>query len=349
MNKMNVKFKKITALLLVVLSIVSMAACGGKEPEETTGLTTERTTAQSYLTIGSTELNTVYLTRVPGNSDREPPASNTGAVLGTTSGADASSETDATSNNSSEPPKTQSSQSYPIPSQLALTVPPPSTDTLDYTETEVDEFFSDAVFVGDSISLGWRNYVTSKRASNPAFLEGAQFLVSGSLGAESALWDISSDSVHPTWLGSQMQLWDSIPLTGAKKVFIMFGLNDVGRYSDLDMGISMAVSNYDDLIDKIKANAPDVEVYIISATYVIEGGEMGKVTSANLRKLNEALIDYCEDEDIEFINFADALADSNGNLASEYCSDGYVHQTNAAYDMWTALLRGYATSEMIAR
>ena len=112
--------------------------------------------------------------------------------------------------------------------------------------------------------------------------------------------------------------------------------------------LSMAVSNYDDLIDNIKANA-DVEVYIISATYVIEGGEKGKVTSANLRKLNEALIDYCEDEDIEFINFADALADSNGNLASEYCSDGYVHQTNAAYDMWTALLRGYAAGEYNAR
>ena len=145
-----------------------------------------------------------------------------------------------------------------------------------------------------------------------------------------------------------MQLWNSIPLTGAKKVFIMFGLNDVGRYSDLNMGISMAVSNYDDLIDKIKANA-DVEVYIISATYVLEGGEKGYVTSENLRKLNEALIEYCNEEGIGFINFADALADSNGNLAAEYCSDGYVHQTNAAYDVWTALLRGYAAGEMNAR
>lgn len=347
---MNVKFRRITALILVVLTLAALAACGVKEPEESTGSTmaTERTTAQSYLTVGTTELRTVYLTRVPGASSYEPPAIGTEDVVGTTSGTEAS--TDVTgSTNDDEPSSVQSTQTYAIPSQLALSCPPPSVDTLDYTEEEIDEFFSDVVFVGDSISLGWRNYVTSKRAANPGFLRGAQFLVSGSLGAESALWEVSSESVHPTWLGSQMQLWDSIPLTGAKKVFIMFGLNDVGRYSDVNMGISMAVSNYDDLIDNIKANAPDVEVYIISATYVLEGGEKGHVTSANLRKLNEALIDYCNDEGIEFINFADALADSNGNLAAEYCSDGYVHQTNAAYDVWTALLRGYAVGEMIAK
>ena len=343
---MSVKFRRITALLLAVLALASLAACGGKEPEETTEFTTGSTAAQSYLTIGTTELRTVYLTRVSGNSSAEPPASDSGVVLGSTSGS--SSETETTSGNSAEPPKTQSTQTYPISSQLALSVPPPSTDVLGYTEEELDEFFSDAVFVGDSISLGWRNYVTSKRGSGNSFLNGAQFLVSGSLGAESALWDINSESVHPLWLGTEMQLWNSIPLTGAKKVFIMFGLNDVGRYSDLDMGISMAVSNYDELIDRIKANA-DVEVYIISATYVLEGGEKGYVTSANLRKLNEALIDYCEEEGIEFINFADALADSNGNLAPEYCSDGYVHQSNAAYDVWTALLRGYAAGELNAR
>ena len=108
----------------------------------------------------------------------------------------------------------------------------------------------------------------------------------------------------------------------------------------------MAVSNYRELTGRIKANAPDVQFYVISATYVVEGGEKGKVTSENMRKLTEALIDFCNESGYEFLNFADALADSNGNLALEYCSDGYVHQTNAAYDVWTALLKGYAAGAL---
>ncbi|MBR4941835.1 MAG: hypothetical protein IKZ19_07550 [Clostridia bacterium] len=343
-------FKSIVAFLLVCVSLLTLTACSGTEPEETTvdPASTSATTAYSYITVGTTELRTVYMTRVPGGENSEPPmTSSSGSVLGTTS----VSGTEATSSDTGSlpPAQTQATQSYPVPSQLALSVAPPSTDTMSFDDDTLDDYFSDAVFVGDSISLGWRNYVMSKRGSDPGFLGGAQFLVNGSLGAESALWDISSESVHPSWQGTQMQLWNSIPLTGAKKVFIMFGLNDVGRYSDLEMGIDMFVNNYDELIGKIKANAPDAEIYIISATYVVEGGEKGKVTSANLRKLNEALIDYCEESEIEFINFADALADANGNLASKYCSDGYVHQTNAAYDMWTALLKGYAAGALNAR
>ncbi|MBE6938189.1 MAG: hypothetical protein E7460_06505 [Ruminococcaceae bacterium] len=339
-------FTKLTAILLAVLTLFSLAACGNGEPGETTGPDEAvQTTSQTFITVGTTELRTVYMTRVPGFSGEEPPASDTGVIFGTTGGS-SSESTEATSD---EPAQTQATQTYPVPSQLALSVAPPSTDTLSFEDDTLDDFFSDAVFVGDSISLGWRNYVMSKRGSDPGFLGGAQFLVSGSLGAESALWDVNSESVHPSYQGTQMQLWNSIPLTGAKKVFIMFGLNDIGRYSELETCVDMAVSNYDELIGKIKANAPDVEIYIISATYVLEGGEKGKVTSANLRVLNEALIDYCRDNSIEFINFADALADANGNLAAEYCSDGYVHQTNAAYDVWTALLKGYAAGVLSGR
>ncbi len=344
--KMRINVKKLICVFLSVISLITLVACGSPEPEETAS-TTAATTHKSEITIGTTVLRTVYLTRVPGQvGTHVPPESGNGS---------GETDTPATGDSTIEPPetsepvRTQETQNYAIPDQLALSVPPPSTDTLDFTNGQLDEFYSDSVFVGDSISFGWRNYVMSRRGSNVGFLGGAQFLVSGSLGAESSLWDITEDSVHPLWQGEQMQLWNSIPLTGAKKVFIMFGLNDIGRYAELSTGIDMAVSNYDELIGKIKENAPDVEIYIISATYVLEGGEKGKVTSANLRKLNEALIDYCADEGIEFINFADALADANGNLAEEYCSDGYVHQSNAAYDVWTALLRGYAAGVMSAQ
>ena len=138
-----------------------------------------------------------------------------------------------------------------------------------------------------------------------------------------------------------MQLWDSIPKTGAKKVFVMFGLNDAALY-----GVDKTIENFGTLFDKIKATTPGVQFYVMSATYVKAGGERGSLNSALLRKLNLALIEFCTANGYEFINLADALADPDGNLKAAYCSDGFVHQTNAAYQVWTDLLKGYAASKL---
>ena len=229
------------------------------------------------------------------------------------------------------------------PNSLLPPLAPPSTDTLGLSDTEIFSFFDDAVFVGDSISLGWRNYVMSMRKTDSLFFggsDGAQFLVSGSLGAGNSLWEVTSESVHPSYQGEQMQLWKSIPLIGAKKVFVMFGLNDVALY-----GVEQTVENFDTLFSKIKEAVPDVQFYVLSATYV-KDGRYGQLTSADLRSLNLALIDFCAQNGYEFINIADALADADGNLKANYCSDGSVHQTNEAYGVWTALLKGYAASQL---
>lgn len=238
-----------------------------------------------------------------------------------------------------------SSISVPAGSPL-LPIAPPDTDTHGLSDSQIFSFYQDAVFVGDSISLGWRNYVSKIRKSDSLFFggsDGTQFLVSGSLGAGNALWGISDESVHPSYQGTQMQLWNSIPLTGAKKVFVMFGLNDVALY-----GVDQTLANFATLFGKIKANVPDVQFYVLSATYVKAGGERGKLTSSLLRELNLALINFCNQNGYAFINIADALADSDGNLKAEYCSDGFVHQTNAAYEVWTSLLKGYAAAQLSA-
>lgn len=114
-------------------------------------------------------------------------------------------------------------------------------------------FFDDAVFIGDSVSLKLRNYVIEQRKTDPGFLGSAQFLTSGSLGSGNALWEVSDESVHPAFQGVKMRLEDSIPLTKAKKVFIMLGINDLNVY-----GIDGAIDNYTTLLELIQAAVPDV-------------------------------------------------------------------------------------------
>ena len=111
---------------------------------------------------------------------------------------------------------------------LALNTMP--LDLYGVSEAEAEAWFADAVFVGDSIMLGWKNYNNSNLSSNPDFFGPTHFLCEGSYGAGHALEPVSSTSLHPLYQGEQHLLWESIQMMGAKKVFICFGLNDVAIY-----------------------------------------------------------------------------------------------------------------------
>lgn len=305
-----IPMKKYAIFVLLMAGILLLAACSEGTPQSTT---TDTSATSSAADTATTTPSGIF-TQAPSTGTTE------------------------TSTTSTAPPVT-TVQTSPV--TLTLSIPTPSFDLRGLSEEQADAFYADAVFVGDSISMHWRNYVTKQRQSNPAFFSGAQFLTSGSLGAANSLWPINNESVHPLYQGQQMQLWDSIPKTGAKKVLIMFGLNDVALY-----GVDKTVENMHTLMGKIKENAPDVTFYIMSATYVQKGGEKGKLNSALLREFNEALIVYCTENQVPFINLADALADTDGNLKAIYCNDGYVHHTPAAHEVWTKVLRGFAASQL---
>jgi len=253
---------------------------------------------------------------------------------------------DSTSKTTTPPPTdtaTTPLETSSLPNgSLLLPVSPLSLDISGFDVAALDAWYNDAVFIGDSISLGWRNYVLAQRASTTDFMGSAQFLVSGSLSATNSLWSLDDpNAVHPSYAGQKMLLWDAVPQTGAGKVFIMFGAND--PYWISLYGMDKVVENFDTLLYNIKANAPDAEIILISSTYFISSYSS---TSNTLRQLNLRLIDLCAEKGYGFINLADLLANSEGNLRDDYCSDGKCHLTNSAYAVWTSAFRSYAASRL---
>lgn len=91
-------------------------------------------------------------------------------------------------------------------------------------EAEVDAYFDNAVFVGDSIMLGFRNYAMKRQDTFPG---RPQFLAAGSFSVNNALWPVDDKSVHPVYRGEQHQIWESIAMMGSKRVFLMLGMNDL--------------------------------------------------------------------------------------------------------------------------
>ena len=198
----------------------------------------------------------------------------------------------------------------------------------------IDAYFDDSVFVGDSIMLGFRNYAMKRQDT---FLSRMNFLAAGSFSANNALWEVSEKSVHPVYQGEQRPVWESISMMGSRKVFLMLGMNDLNI-----TGLEGSCEKYEELINKIKESNPGVEIHIMGMTYILKGEDIGKLENNSIREFNGMLEEMAHKNGWGFIDVADALADENGDLAEEYCSDGFAHQNPDAYDVWVTVLRKYA-------
>lgn len=198
-------------------------------------------------------------------------------------------------------------------------------------DLKIDAYFADSVIVGDSIVLGYRNYCMK---STDAALKSMRFLAAGSFSVHNALWPVDEKSVHPLYKGKQQPVWESISMMGAKSVFLFFGMNDLGVDDD-------TCKCYQEVIGHIQECNPGVDIHIISMTYTLKGQGKKRLNNDNIRAFNEEMKVLAEANGWGFIDMATPLADSDGDLAAQYCSDGFVHQTAAAYEIWTDVLRKY--------
>lgn len=210
------------------------------------------------------------------------------------------------------------------------------TDTV-LTDAELAAYYGDSVFVGDSIMVGFRNYSAKKQS----YVHDIQFLAVGSYSAFNAMKPVADKNVHPMYKGKKCQVWNAIPLIGSKRAFILLGMNDISI-----LGLEGARDQYKELIDKILETSPDIEIHIISVTYTLKDQGKGKLNNENLAQYNILLQEMAEENGWGYLDLCTPISDGEGNLAQEYCSDGFVHLSNAAYTLWESKLIDYAKEQL---
>ena len=236
----------------------------------------------------------------------------------------------------SVPAASEPEEILPVEPVITVSVDKTAEELISLSEQGNWDWFEDAVLIGDSVTLKLKNFVTKQRQSVPEYFGGGQFLTSGSLGSGNALWEVSDKSVHPAFQGEKMLLEESIPLTGAKKIYMMLGINDIAVY-----GLEGSVENYKLLMDRILEVVPDAQFYIQSATPICEGAETGGLTNENLEKYNLLLKEMCQEREIRFVDVASVMRDENGYLPREYCSDPDgmgIHLMDEACKLWLGYL-----------
>jgi lysophospholipase L1-like esterase len=121
------------------------------------------------------------------------------------------------------------------------------------------------------------------------------------------------------------------------KVFILIGINDIGRGLPLDV----IANNYENMIVQFQKGTPKTKLYlqsvlpmnddILKADYLKSKGHL-------IIQLNEKITALAKKYNLTYINLHEVFNDGNNNLKPELTMDG-IHIKPAAYVLWVNYLK----------
>ena len=199
-------------------------------------------------------------------------------------------------------------------------------------KTLSSEWFDDAVFVGDSVTLKLSYYAENGELGN------ADFLCAGSLGYGNALMGLDEEgNVHPMLAGKKVTVDVGVSEIDKPKVFIMLGMNDIGLY-----GVDQSIENMKELTRRILSLKPDAEIYIQSVTPMLENMQGDDLNNKSIPHFNEKLKAVCDEQGFHYLHVAQSVADEKGYLVPEYCGDPDamgIHFTDEGCKQWIDYLK----------
>ncbi len=215
--------------------------------------------------------------------------------------------------------------STPVPTPVPTPTPTPEPDWSQPVPAgeavDPDEWFADAVFIGDSRTDGFKLY--SGVTADASFLDYTGLTV----------YDVINGKEVIRSGKEKLSILDALALEAYGKVYISLGVNELGYYDP--EGFAEA---YGQVIDAIQACQPDALLYVQAILPV--NSEKCKandvpyyVTNEGISLYNEVLPALCEEKKVRLVDIPDNLKDASGESPSQLSADG-VHFRKEGYGLW---------------
>ena len=193
------------------------------------------------------------------------------------------------------------------------------------------KYFNDAVFIGDSISVGIKLYEVMQNTD-----------VFASVGI--SLENIFTNKAVKLEDGSKVTIFEALDDKPYNKAYIMLGANSLmSSHEEL-------IKQYGRVIDEVRNRVgDDCIVYIQSVLPVYEELFHQKyphntVTNADIESFNVLLAKLSDQKNVHYLDVASVIKDENGSLPPKYTSDG-LHIGSELYIKWFDYLKTHAVSE----
>lgn len=225
----------------------------------------------------------------------------------------------------------------PVVSMTAKT----TAGTPDPTAAFADEYFSDAVFVGNSLVVGLQK----------SGLVPADFYANIGLSVRQFFEKpfLPSPDGETTSNGSPVLVTAAEALArddSFRKVYLMFGINELG-WTDIDTFISY----YETIIDTILTIRPDAVIYVqailpINETvYSATEGAADYYTNDRIALFNMEIAVMAARKQVVFLTPGEAVMGEDGQLAANATSDG-IHLSASYLGRWKTYLAEHTAEDV---
>lgn len=189
------------------------------------------------------------------------------------------------------------------------------------------DYFSDAAFLGDSLTEGFTEYNIN--------LSGA--LICGYVGIGPDTIVNRTTVSHPQ-RGSEVVL-DLLSQQKPKKLYVLLGTNTLVTTGTDDKFLAY----YGQMLDSLRAAlGDDARIYVQSIPPVRPEvvAEKPGLESSHLQTINESLAQLAAQKGCYYIDLWQALADADGNLSADLAADDGIHlSAGNGYTAWVNYLR----------
>ncbi len=205
----------------------------------------------------------------------------------------------------------------------------PQKPELTYMEVE-DRYFADAVFIGDSRTVGMYEYGGLGDIST--FYASTGLTVYKLFDAEIAQVEEQKKKVSVETALQQKQF---------AKIYLMIGINEMGRGT-----VETFIEKYKEVVGHLQELQPDAIIYVQGIIKVTTArSEQGDyINNEGIVARNEELAKLADNEKIFYLDVNPLICDETGGMEPEYTGDG-VHLKAKYIDIWKNFLKSHAVSE----
>ena len=169
-------------------------------------------------------------------------------------------------------------------------------------------YFDDALFIGDSRTVGLKEYGDFK-SSDFFCTEG-----------------LATDKINQTEVNGK-KFDEVIDAKQYGKVYIMLGINEVGNDHEY------VLTSYRAIVEKLKVHQPDAVIYVQANLHVSSAAETKVITNAAIDDLNNGIASLADNKRVFYLDINELFDDEYGFFNQSFTHDG-VHPEGMYYTQW---------------
>ncbi len=220
-------------------------------------------------------------------------------------------------------PETETQFATEAPQEQVTEVPQEETEknkTYEFTHVEED-YFDDAVFIGDSRIVGLHDYSGWDNTTYYA-----------SIGL--TVYDVFTKPIVEE-NGTKITVEEALKEHQFKKVFVMIGINEMGTGT-----VDTFMQKYEEMVAHLQELQPEAMIFLHGIMKVKqEKSESDPIfNNPAIQERNDRIAQLADNRTIFYLDVNEVVTDENGNLNADYTYDD-VHLLGKWYCLWTDYLK----------